>query len=73
MSYKKQNFKNGEKLDANMLNHIEDGILSLEKALSKQKVKKVVLFKDNDLIVGGELVLTNGKVPIEVFDLEPAE
>lgn len=73
MAYKKQNFKDGNKLTASMLNHIEAGIVSLEKALTKQKVKKINLFKDNkSVIIGGELVLENDIIPINVIDL-PSE
>ena len=73
MAYKKQNFKDGNKLSALMLNNIEDGIVSLEKALAKQKVKKIILFKDNENIVGGELVLGKGSIPIEFVTQEVVE
>ena len=73
MAYKKQNFKEQTKLTASMLNHIEAGIVSLEKTLTKQKVKKITLFKDNECIIGGELVLENGNIPIEVVSKEVVE
>ena len=73
-NYKKQNFKDGTKLNASMLNHMESGIVSLEKALAKQKVKEINLFKDNELgIVGGELVLENSIVPINIVNIEPTK
>lgn len=37
MSYQKQNFANGEVLDAYQLNHIEDGITSLENDVTTTK------------------------------------
>ena len=51
MAYKKQNFKDGNKLTASMLNHIEAGIVSLEKALTKQKVKKLISLKIMDALL----------------------
>ena len=73
MAYKKQNFEPHKKLPASMLDNIEEGIISLEKALAKQKVKKIVLFKDNENIVGGELVLGKGSIPIELVDMQVSE
>lgn len=73
MAYKKQNFQPKEKLPASKLNAIEDGIISLEKALLKQKVKKIVLFKDNGNIVGGEMVFGKGSIPIELVDMQVSE
>lgn len=37
MSYQKQNFANGEVLNAYQLNHIEDGITSLENDVTATK------------------------------------
>lgn len=37
MSYKKQNFANGEVLSAPQLNHIEDGIVDVESAVNENK------------------------------------
>lgn len=74
-SYKKQNFKDGEKLNASMLNHIEAGIVSLEKAIStlakgkdSHNVKEILLLKDEDgNIVEGNATLKNGTVvPIKI-------
>lgn len=35
MAYKKQNFKNDQILDADQLNHIEDGIVELEEKINE--------------------------------------
>lgn len=35
MAYEKQNFENGNVLDASELNHIEEGIVALETAVDK--------------------------------------
>lgn len=82
MSYKKQDFKDGNKLKASMLNHIEDGIVALEKAIStltkKQNssvIKEISLIKDeNGNIVRGNAILKNGTVvAINITTENPTE
>lgn len=82
MSYKKQDFKDGNKLKASMLNHIEDGIVALEKAIStltkKQNssvIKEISLIKDeNGNIVRGNATLKNGTVvAINITTENPTE
>lgn len=53
MSYQKQNFANGEVLTAPQLNHIEDGIVDVESAVSETKgvVDKII---DPTLSVSGK-------------------
>lgn len=43
MAYTKQNFKDGEVLTAEQLNHIEDGVVALETKVSEVGVTKIVL------------------------------
>jgi hypothetical protein len=82
MSYKKQNFQPKGQLSAAMLNYIEDGIVSLEKAIStlakKQNsnaIKEISLIKDeNGNIVGGNATLKNNTVvAINVTTENPTE
>ena len=55
MAYEKQNFTNGEVLDASQLNHIENGIVELETLTDRTTGKKYTLYVDNGKLMMEEV------------------